>query len=253
MYRDQRTGLILPMSCAFSLVAHTIAGDSNEALDITTSGINTTGADLLVVSIHFYQGSGADPTPSDSKGNTWSARTKYDSSNRHVRIYYSQGGSVGSGHTFTLAQTAPSQYLVIAVTAWSGSAASPYDVESGANTGSGASLATGSVTPTQANELVISAITSSSATAHTINASMTVSDDLPQNSGPTTHVGGAMAYIVQTSASAINPTWSFASGSEAAAAIATFKAAAGGASGGGPLITPGELMGGALVAGRLAN
>ena len=95
-------------------------------------------------------------------------------------------------------------------------------------TGGSSTIATGSVTPSQANELIIATACHDSIYTSTVNSSFTISDD-NQGAGSAAY-GSTMAYLIQGSAGAVNPI--FAGEGSAhfwAAAIATFKAAAGGA------------------------
>src|SRR5271166_2184940 len=55
-----------------TLVAHTVAGSSN-GTSVTTSGINTTGANLIVLAPVLNNGTTV--TPTDSNSNTWTAIT----------------------------------------------------------------------------------------------------------------------------------------------------------------------------------
>src|SRR6266536_1343851 len=85
---------------AFSLIGTAQAQASNSP---TTTGIDTTGADLLVASVHEYAG-GPAGTVSDSKGNTWHALTPQGSgATTKITIFYAWGSglSVGAGHTFS--------------------------------------------------------------------------------------------------------------------------------------------------------
>ena len=212
-------------SLAYALISNIAAGSSDAGASVTTAGIDTTGATLLGLILGSYGLVGL-PTISDSKSNTWNQRTRYNSNNySSVTLYWSVPSSVGSSHTFTAsgAGTFPS----IAVTAWSGGHASaPYDVENGA-TGVGVStLATGSITPSENNCLVIAGLCLGQAETETIDSGMTISDSINFASGQ--HFGVAQAYIVQTTAAAINPTWGALNGQTVAADIASFKAAAAG-------------------------
>ena len=104
---------------AFSLIAHTATGSAG-----TTSGINTTGANLIVVTVAYDTQSGV----SDSNGNTWTALTAQSGSqDGNARMYYCFNPTVGAGHTFTSAQG----YGAICVSAWSGAATSPQDQQNG--------------------------------------------------------------------------------------------------------------------------
>ena len=114
------------------------------------------------------------------------------------------------------------------VAAFSGAAAaSALDQQNGA-VGTGTSLATGSVTPSEDNELVVSgvSIADGSSGTYAVDSGLTITDQILASAG--NFEGGGLAYIIQTSAGAVNPTWSWTGSVNSAAVIATFKAAAAG-------------------------
>lgn len=203
---------------AFSLIAHTVGAQGGST---TTPAIDTTGANLIVVTVGCF---GASAGISDSKGNTWTALTSRGAANFFTRIYYCLNPTVGSGHTFTQGSGFPT----VCVTAWSGAhATSVFDVENGATANPVTSLATGSVTPANANSLVIASIGASDSTTAgslAISGGFTISDKSFGNTGVTE--SGAQAYLIQTSIAAANPTWSSFSSGDTSAAIAVFIAAA---------------------------
>jgi hypothetical protein len=210
---------------AYGLIASVaVAGNFNGN---TTGAIDTTGADLLVLLAAGY--SGGPPAISDSKSNTWTALTQYSTgSDGFCRIYYVQGGTVGSGHTFTV--SGGSSFAGCAVQAWSGSAVSPFDQQNGANLGAVNSGQPGSVTPTTANQLVIAGLQTNLNTdfntAAAVNGGFTITDRVASIGGTSYAFG--LAYLVQTSAAAANPTWTWTSAELSTAAIATFKESGGG-------------------------
>ena len=185
----------------------------------TTAAIDTSGANLIVISVGFYS-AGTGLTVSDSKGNTWIPLTLRPTSSGNQRFFYAKAASVGTGHTFTVSGT--SIYPSIQVRAFAGAATNPFDAESGA-TNSGSSLATGSTTPSQPGALVVSALCTDSSATVSVAPTMTVTQN-PFGSGVA--FGGALGYVVQTTAAAINPTWTIPGGATNAAAVASFLATA---------------------------
>lgn len=189
----------------------------------TTSSVDSTGGNLIVVAVASYDLSSA-PTVSDSKGNTYSALTAQSSAGSHrIQLFYAANATVGSGHTFTV--TGSTSYSSISVNVFSGAkTTSPFDQQNGASGGS-TSLATGSVTPTEDNEVVVAGIALDSAPSSlTINSSFSTPAVAYFAGGSAYGVGSA--YKIQTTAAAVNPTWSWTVSSGQAAAIATFKVAA---------------------------
>ncbi len=198
----------------------TPAGGVNGA---TTSAIDTTGANLIVLVVSYY---GTAPTVSDSKGNTWTARTAYTRSVATVREYYCQGGTVGSGHTFTV--SGASSFSSVGALSFSGADAAPYDTENGGGNSGSATTQPGSITPSVNDCLIVSATGWNSDGSISINASFTGLLQLAP--GNAQNFGTGIAYLIQTTAAAVNPTiTNTASSSQYVATTqAAFKAAAGG-------------------------
>lgn len=208
---------------ALGAIAHVVstAAGSVGGAPVTTGAIDTTGANLIVVSVSFYNTTA--PALTDSKGNTWTALTaRTTATNPGVRLFYCYNPTVGSGHTFTATQAV--SFPTIGVSAFSGVAASPFDQESGASTsGAGTTYQPGSITPSENNCLLVTTV-STNTTTHTINSSFVIGGTVDQSGG--NHMGGGIAYKIQTTAGAENPTWSYTASSSRAAAMASFKAAA---------------------------
>jgi hypothetical protein len=202
---------------------------STDGVSATTPGVDTTGADFLVLALGRFSGAGGENAISDNKGNTWNGLTAWGTGSGRTRIFWCVPTSVGSGHTFSAASasgSAPS----IAVQAWSGANASPYaSIENGAHgVAAAASLQTGSVTATAAPALLVSAACSSTFSPNPIiDSGFTKTATLSFNAG--TAMALAMAYLIQDPAAAINPTWSnLDTGLSKSVAIAAFVPAAGG-------------------------
>lgn len=202
------------------VVSSTPAGGANGG---TTSGIDTTGANLIVLGTCSYN-LVATPTVSDNKSNTYTALTTYTSTGARVILYYCLAPTVGSGHTFTISQTG--SFSVISAKAFSGvKTSSPFDQQNGNNFNAAATgIQTNSVTPTENNELLVTVLGHEGSTpAPTINLSFTTPSVLNYSAG--NNFGFALSYLIQGTAAATNPTWTFSSTSNQAAAIATFKSA----------------------------
>jgi hypothetical protein len=209
---------------AFSLVSHGFGAFA------TSASFNSTGADLLVA---VYAGYSSAVAPSnDSKGNTWTrALNFYDTvTPNYASIWYVVAPTVGSGHTLAVVG-GTSYYAGWCVACFSGALqSSPLDANTVTNiAGSGTTIQPGSVTPSANNELVICGIGARfSATAPSISGNgFTITDSMGNNG--TYNWATALAYVIQTSAAAVNPTWTLSSAASTAG-IVSFKAAAGGVS-----------------------
>lgn len=213
-----------PAQAAITVLSHTSGyGDGNTA---TTSAISTTGASLIVVNVSSYTPGGSF-TLSDSASNTWTALTAYGpnggSTQATTQLFYAASPTTSGTHTFTASGTGV--YPVVGVVAVSGTHASPYtSQESGDhNNGIGTSLAPGSLTPSEGNCLVVTGAAGLDHTAPTADGGFT-SDSGDNVAG----MSGGIAWLVQTSAAASNPSWSWSGGAAMAASQAVFKSAAGG-------------------------
>ncbi len=189
---------------------------------VTSGAYDTTGAKFIVVAAITYA-LGGTTTVSDSKSNTWTALTKYTTGTQPaVQFFYCASPTVGSGHTFTVSNTGG--FPSICVMAFSGvKLSSPFDSgQDAGNHGSGTSLATGSVTPSRDNCLVVTVVGfDSSQSGPTVNSGFASPAPLLSNYSAGVHMGGAMSYLIETTATAKNPTWTLNSAT-IAAAVAVF-------------------------------
>lgn len=201
-----------------SLVASTSKGQN--FWPVTTDAIDTTGANLMTMVVSCYA---SEPTISDSKGNTWSnvvANQYYGAVGMATK--YCASPTVGTGHTVTSNFV---NYVFIVVAAFSGAkGTSPLDQTAAAGASSGAtSQAAGSITPSEDNCLVVSYLgIDGGSSLPTIGSSYTRIASA-YNTG---NEGGGFGYIVQTTAGATNPSWSWSGACGATAVSASFKAAA---------------------------
>lgn len=208
----------------FALISNTSAG-SGDALSVTTSAIDTTGANLLVVAVASYNGATAS-TLSDSKGNTWNARTAYSDAGTggivRIQLFYASSPTVGTGHTFTGSSPGSGSYPCIAVAAFSGANTTPYASESGDTDGSsGSTDQPGTVTPGSNNNLIITGVAHNNAgSTMSVNESFTISNQTTAVGSQC--VGVAMGYQIQTTATARNPTWTLSAGTGLVCSAAVF-------------------------------
>ena len=210
---------------AYSLI-NQVSGGNN--LGITTSAIDTTGADLIVIA-YCIQGSGT-LSISDNKSNTYTLAEDPNpgAGVDNCVIYYCQGPTVGAGHTFSASGV---NFACMHVAAYAGSVTTPLDQKNGlANGSGGTSIQPGSVTPATNNQLVVTGVESASfgGTA-SINGGFTITTQSDFNATGHSEVAGGQAYLIQTTATAANPTWSWASNVGRGSSIVTFKAATGAA------------------------
>lgn len=211
-----------PPGGGITLLAHAhVEGDSG----VTTSGINPTGATLLVIFVASYAPAGSW-TISDSLGNTWTPLTRYfvGGGETQGQFFYVANPTVGAGQTFT----GVGGFGTLQVSAWSGVVTtSPLDNSTGNGLGPSAGVSTiqpGTLTPSIANCLVLTGEgnNNNGGTSQTVDSGFTVIDSVNYAAG--NNEAGTTAYLVQGAAGAVNPTWTLSSSTDVLiAAMAVFK------------------------------
>ena len=191
-----------------------------------TSTYDSTGADLIGVSTATW---GQTVTFTDSKGNTFTAETESGSGgNFRSQISYCQAPTVGTGHY----QSGSVIGFCIFAACFSGSVSSPADQQNQHQTTSSATCTTGSITPSADNCLILASVGGGDAgfsQTISIDSGFTITDDAGQGQYFAGQAGGGLAYLIQTSASAVNPTWTSGGTADGiAAAIGSFKTSGGG-------------------------
>lgn len=182
---------------------------------------DSTGADLIVVTVGFSNN--ATMTMVDSKGNTPVALTKYFSSlNATSQIWYitNLGANVGSGHQLTLSGGGTAVAATVRV--YSGAHfTAPFTAENGSGATGGTTIRPGSITPPDNNSVVVTGYVGLlTGTPETVDSSFI---NLVAVSG-TPNWAVASADLIQTTAAAVNPTWSTNSiAVQQACSIASFK------------------------------
>lgn len=196
-----------------SLVAHTIAGSTTSS--VTTPGINTSGASLLVAVVGV--GGPGTISVSDSAGNTWLQAVNGTAPEWGCSIFYVDSPTTGTSQTCTAGFT--SSDLAVDFLAYSNASALD-KTNTNSTTNFTTSRQPGSITPTQNGELLICGLCIDTNESYSIDSGFSILD--------TIHTGQnlCVATLVQATTAAINPTWSFGS-ARAGATIASFEAAAG--------------------------
>ncbi len=196
----------------YALIASDKAAASSPYSTVTTPGVNTTGANLIVLGVTTYRGAGVTSTPTDSKGNSYVLVANYTdgAGGAQLAIFYCYAPTVGASHTISY-PTVASSFPTIIMKAYSGASSSPLDQFTGfGNTGyTGAStIQPGSVTPSTNGQLVFTCISAWLATSSpTINSGFTT--PIFQQSNAAQTYSTAASDLFQSIAAAINGTWSF--------------------------------------------
>ncbi len=208
----------------FSFVTSTSKAGVEDAT--TTDPISTQSANLLVAAVGYNPTVTSEPALTDNKGNTWSAIGSVNSGGTtKLRMFFLLNGAVGHGHTVTA--TGADSFGGVCLMAFRGSATSPLgSALSDSDAGSASTVQPGPLTPDNDNSLVITglAFDANSSGAVSINGGFTA---VSTASVAATSVGSGLAYLVQTTAAAADPTWNVTNVATAgiAAMITTFRAA----------------------------
>lgn len=173
----------------------------------TTAAIDTTGANLIVMSVHSYN----TVTVSDSKGNLWFPLPEVNrgSSNVAHRWFYAKNPIVGSGHTFSVSGS--SIYPVLIVHAFSGSTNYPFEavVQNTTDLGYQVSFPAGTVpiTPLNDESLVMTALSLNGSTDPQLTTGYWAKTILEDISGVC--INGAMGWQIQTTKATVDPAWTW--------------------------------------------
>jgi hypothetical protein len=206
----------------------------------TSTNADYTGVDLIIAVVGYTDAaSGTCGVVQDSSSNTWTTlHTSAANSGEHLDWYYVQAPTVTATMNFTTNCSpggANGTYPGLAVLGFAGSIATPQDQKSiGASAGTVTSLQGGNVTPGVSLELIVSAwMAGGTPTSLSIDSGFTLQVNQP---GTSVATGASIAYIIETSIAAKNPTWSWTTAETSIVANATFKTS-GGVGGGGALST----------------
>lgn len=220
------------MALIVQTTANATAGTPGTGPTVDSSG----GTGIYIIENHAFNGVDDTKAPTDSYSNTYVQVAAPVTSGSFCRlsIWYCESPTVGAAHNWTVS----TQYGALSISVHSGTASSSsLDQHSGAATAT-TPAAPGSITPTTANQLVIAGFGEDT---------IGLSDTISVNGGfstPNTIQGTGFAiepvslsYLLQTSAAAANPSWTYANSNAAAAVIASFKTSGGsGVTGSGALL-----------------
>jgi len=195
------------------------AGGSGAGTTATTAAMDSTTANFAVIAATVYNVGSTTITISDSAtGNSWTALTSYNNAAAVVQLFYCANLVTSATHTFS----AYGDYPGLAVALFSGVATvTPKDQSTGSSSASSTTIQPGSITPGSANEVVVTGVgVPDHGYTYSINSSFNIASQITGGSG--TNAGVGIAYIIQTTATAENPTWTISTADVSAAAIASF-------------------------------
>ena len=200
-------------------IAHVVstAQGASGAGNFTTSAINTTGANLIVVALCVYH-PGTGLALSDSASNTWTGLTQQGTGDTRVRLFYCFNPTISATHTFTASGS--NIYATVGVSAFSGAKAFDQESAGFASATNDVTAQPGSLTPPVDHCLLVTGLSIIPGTSITVNSSFNAS---VVNYLASNHAGGGIAYKIQTTAGAENPTWSWTTAGDRASAMASFS------------------------------
>lgn len=196
--------------------------------------LNTLGCDRLVVASVGY---GVSTFTDAENGSGWQALTaQQDSGGSRLQLYYHESPSVDASHLFTH----PQGYGALAVIGFTGwAASSAFDGENGAVLVSNAlTMQPGSLTPSEDGCVVIAVMGSGGDPSGSTPAGFTYDASTLLAGVGGTNYGIALAWKIQGTAGAENPTFSHTPTGLGAAVIAAFKSDGIGGGGGGLAMPP---------------
>ena len=214
------------MTYALVSGAHVLKQSTDGSNVAATTGIDTTGVNFLVMAIGASYLTTA--VPHDSYSNTWTLLSYSNLITPHAFLYYCALPTVGASHTFSTISGGTSEDPALAVIGFSGSKSTPYDVKISNEDANGVTTRNlaGGFTPGEDNELIVTALCFNSTTAvASIDGGFSITDQAPNRSDGFAY-GLAIAYLIQTSATAANPTWTNTAAGYMTAIMASFKAGA---------------------------
>jgi hypothetical protein len=194
---------------------------SPDGNNFTSTAIDTTGATAILVIVSNFSGDAA-ATLTDSVGNSYGAATNVVGGNARLQYWLKAGPTTSATHTFTLGGA--SFGSSIAVIALSGTAtASAFGTPTTASGSAVSTLQPGSITPDQDGEALITAYAASD-TVTSVSAPFSPVDGSQAATG--NHLAIALAFELQTTATARNPTWTASGATDMAVFMVNVKPAA---------------------------
>lgn len=214
---------LMALNCVaqIGLVTHTAQG-SGLGDTVTTSPINSTGGNLIVLYIVYDQPTGI-LVPTDTFSNTWTPLTSPSGGPANpafARLYYCLNPTVGAGHTFSTPINTGSAPSVGVLVFNAVKITSAFDTQNSASSPGSLSttLQPGTLTPSVPNELVVSGVAFFGTSPVTVDSSFIQTDTVSFAGG--LHYGISVAYKI--TGSAVNPTWTQSSPSGMRSSIASF-------------------------------
>lgn len=196
---------------SFALLAHNLVTASTST--VTSSAIDSTGAGLIYVAVSYHHATQGGSV-ADSAGNTYTlALSRFDTNANWIDVYYCLNPINSGSLTATFTQPASGANADIMISAFSGTA--QFDQTASNASSATTSIQPGSITPPANNGLVLSTGAWRNGPLGSLTG-MTLLDSS----------GSGSAYSIQTTAAAINPTWTVSTSAFMASTSISFLPAA---------------------------
>jgi len=195
---------------------------SASQVNASVSGtFDSTGANLLVVSMSDF--AGGTPGISDNKGNSWTTTANCAAGNASFDIAYSTPTTVGSGHTVTITNGggfAPTGY----VRAYSGAATSSVLDGHSCTCQTASTVSAGSITPANNGALGVTGFSFNQNYSSGPGGTGSFVDNGHNNSNLLAQMGAGIGTVIQTTAAAMNPSYTATSSTAQCVGVAAFDA-----------------------------
>lgn len=194
----------------WTVVASAKCGFTGLSTGCTTSAINTTTSNLIVLSYGF-QAIATGLSVSDSPGNTYTSAISNTGSppDTASNMDYKISPTTSASHTFTFNATAAFGWLTVLAVKDNSGIPSTTGTPTQACASATTTVSPGSLTPATNHSLVVSNVVYNDTTGGSgtlsVGSGLTIDQSLLQVAS--NHYAGAQAYLDQSPTAAINPTW----------------------------------------------
>ncbi len=196
-------GTVHSVGSGISVVCHNKASGLASAV---TTATNCSGATLIVA--NTSDNSANSGAPSDSLNGTYTNHATCNSDTSNACVYYLYSPTVSTTMTFSKTSCVACSVEIIGFSGTAGSTVDQSTNQGGLAGGLSTCLTSSPITPSNNNEVVIAAFSSindGGGLTYSIDGGFTISDQAQMTLG--TNQGGAIAYLIQTTATAAQPTW----------------------------------------------
>lgn len=182
-----------------ALIASGAAGSTN-AHTVNMPSLNSTGSSVG----YMCTSSAGNLIVTDNKGGTWT-ELDVQGASTEARLWKGTGAAWGSGHVVSIVENG-TRYPAGVVAFFSGVTQNGTPVKNSSD--SATSIQHGSITPSNATNVLIACLAASGSTSTvSVNGGYTMTGQVGYTDGE--HLGVAMAHLVQSAATAGNPTLSW--------------------------------------------